>query len=125
MEAVCRGRGSGSLGRRCSYDVDHELALILPRFPLHPSHDFRRDRPRSDHDRASIVLQILKQMLIDDHGIDSTRKDPRSRRDRAAITVRSNHDRGVLPRVAYAVGLESDAPEIFTKREENRTSRGH
>ena len=52
MEAGCRGRGSSSLGRRCSYDVDHELAFILPRFPLHPSPDFRRDRPRSGVDRA-------------------------------------------------------------------------
>ena len=64
-------------------------------------------------------------MSIDDCGIDSTRKDPRSRLDRAAIAVRSDRDRGVLPRIAYAVGLESDAPEIFTKREKNRTSRGH
>ena len=71
-----------------------------------------------------IVLQILKQMPIDDHKIDSTRKDPRSRLDRATIAVRSDCDCGVLPRVAYAVGLESDAPEIFTKREENRTSGG-
>ena len=63
-------------------------------------------------------------MPIDDRGIDSTGKDPRSRLDRAAIPVRSDRDRGVLPRVAYVVGLESDAPEIFTKREENRTSRG-
>ena len=41
------GRGNDSLGRRRSFGIGHELSLILPRFPLFPSHDFRRDRPRS------------------------------------------------------------------------------
>ena len=56
-------------------------------------------------------------MTIDGRGIDSTRKDPRSRLDRAAIAVRSDRDRGVLPCVAYAVGLESDAPDSREERE--------
>ena len=46
VEAVLLGRGSDSLGRRRSFGIGHELALILPRFPLRHSHNFRRDRPR-------------------------------------------------------------------------------
>ena len=34
----------------------------------------------------------------------------------STIVVRSDRDRGVLPRAVYAVGLESDAPKNFTKR---------
>ena len=68
MAAICKGRGSGSLGRRRSSRIGHELAKIL----LHCSHDYRRSRSRSDHDRASIVLQILNKMPIDSRGIDST-----------------------------------------------------
>ena len=48
MEAICKGRGSGSLGRGRSSRIDHELATIL----LHSSHDYRCNRPRSGVDRA-------------------------------------------------------------------------
>ena len=62
--AICKGRWSGSLGQRRSFGIGHELALILPRFSLQNSNDFRHDQstiaPRSGHDWASIVLQILK-----------------------------------------------------------------
>ena len=56
-------------------------------------------------------------MTIEDRGVDPTQKDPQSRLDRAAIAVRSDRDRGVLPRVAYALGLESDAPDSREERE--------
>ena len=56
-------------------------------------------------------------MMIEGRGIDSTWKDPRSRLDRAAIAVRSDRDPSVLPRVAYDVGLESDAPDSREERE--------
>ena len=49
----------------------------------------------------------------EDRGGSSTLKESRSRLNRAAITVRSDRDRGVLPRVFYAVRLESDVPGIF------------
>ena len=65
MEAVCKGRGSGSLGRCRSSRICHD-------FLLHFSHDYRRRRSRSDHDRASIVLQILDKKPINSCGIDST-----------------------------------------------------
>ena len=64
------------------------------------------------------------EMTIKGRGIDSTREDPRSWLDRAAIAVRLDRDRGVLPRVAYAVGLESDASDSREEREKNRPSRG-
>ena len=60
---------------------------------------------RSCVDYASIVLSIFKKTQSDDRGIDSTTKDPRSRLDRAAIAVRSDRDRGVLPLVFYTVRL--------------------
>ena len=74
---------------------------------------FSRDRPRSSVDRAP----GSSKLLLNDRGINSTREVPRSRLDRAAITVRSDRDRGVLPRVAYSVGLESDAPDSREERE--------
>ena len=77
VEEVCKGRGSGSLGRRRSSRIRHELATIIAAID--------HDRPRSDHDRASIVLQILNKMLIDGRGIDSTTNGVRSRLDRTTI----------------------------------------
>ena len=79
------------------------------------------DRPRSSVDR---VLDA-SELPIDGLGMDSTGKDPRSRLDRAAIAVRSDRNRGVLPRVAYAVGFESDAPDLLRKEKKNQLSRGH
>ena len=58
------GSGNDSLGRRRSFGIGHELALILPRFPLLPGHAFRQDRPRSWPDRASISLQILTKTCL-------------------------------------------------------------
>ena len=29
MEAICRGSGSGSLGRDCSFGIVYELAMIM------------------------------------------------------------------------------------------------
>ena len=43
VEAIFRGRWSGSLGRRRGFGIGHELALI----PL-------QSEPRSGHDRATI-----------------------------------------------------------------------
>ena len=95
-----------------------KFALNLSRFGgesaskncLKIGHDLRtidHDRPRSCVDRALDSVELP----IDDRGIDSTQKGPRLRLDRAAIAVRSDHDRGVLPHVAYAIGLEFDAPD--------------
>ena len=49
------------------------------------SHDRATITPRLGHDRASIVLSILKKMTYDDRGIDSAMKEPRSRFDGATI----------------------------------------
>ena len=56
----------------------------------------------------------------EDRGGDSALKESRSRLDRAAIAVRSDRDCGVLPRVFYAVRLESDAPGVFRKEKKIR-----
>ena len=92
MEAVCKGRGSGSWGDV----VAPGFATNWPRFLLHFSHDYRRSRSRSDHDRASIgrrscsississrsiVVESIPQQMECDCGSIA----PRSRPDRAAI----------------------------------------
>ena len=41
----------------------------------------------------------------------------RSRCDRGAIAVRSHRDRDVLPGALCAVRLESDAPDVFQKKQ--------
>ena len=112
MEAICKGHGSSSLGRRRSSRVGHKLATIL----LHSSHDYRRNRLRSDHDRASIVLQILQKMPINDRGIDSTTNGVRSLLDRAAIAARSGRDSGVLPRLVVAVRCSSGEGTVTIAR---------
>ena len=78
--------------------------------------------PRSSQDHAAIGPRSWFDRdrdppwtLSEDRGIDSTMKDPRLRLNCAAIAVRWDRDRGVLPRVFYAVGLESNALGIFTK----------
>ena len=68
--------------------------------------------PRSGVDRGVSASSVT----VHSTGDDSMAKSPRSRLDCAAIAVRSGRDRGVLPQAADAVGLESDAPPIFTNR---------
>ena len=82
-----------------------------PQISLKRGHDCTTIGPRSWFDRDGDPPWTSSE----DRGIDSTLKDPRSRLDRAAIAVQSDDDRGVLPRVFYGVGLESDALGIFTK----------
>ena len=69
------------------------------------------------------MLQMLQEMTIECRGVDPTQKDPQSRLDRAAIMVPSDRDRGVLPHIAYAVGLESDAPDSREEREKTGVHR--
>ena len=86
-------------------------------------HDLRaigHDLRRSSVDRVPDALELS----IDDRGMDSTWKALQSRLDRAAIAVRSDRDRGVLPRVAYAVRFESDAPDLLRKEKKDRPLRG-
>ena len=69
MKAICKGRGSDSLGRGHSFGIGYELATILLQISLKGGHDFRHDLPGSRHDQASIVLEILQQMSSDDRGL--------------------------------------------------------
>ena len=109
MGAVCTERHCGfksGLNRlefcfkKC-FKIGHDLCAI------------DHDRPRSSVNRAP----DSPELSLDDRGIDSTRKDPRSRLDRAAIAVRSDRDLIVLSRIAYAIGLESDTPDSREERE--------
>ena len=60
VEAICRGHGSGSLGRRRGFQIGHELrdnfASNEPR--LH--HDRATIVPQSGHDHGWIVISILQ-----------------------------------------------------------------
>ena len=123
VEALCKGCGSGSLGRGRSFGIGYELAAIFLQSRLKGGHDFRHDRPRSRHDRASIVLQILQQLLSDDHGLIPRRMvcdrgliAPQSRLDRAAIAARSDRDRGVPPRLVVAVRCSSGEGTVTIAR---------
>ena len=92
-------------------------------------HDFRISWPRFspgsttiDHDHGLIVRRLgvdlaadLHENISDDRGVDSASNAPRLRLDRAAIAVRSDRDRGVLPHVFSAVRYESDVPDLLRK----------
>ena len=52
VEAVCKGRGSGSLGRRHSSWIHHELATNLLQFSFEMAMNFATIGPRSGHDRG-------------------------------------------------------------------------
>ena len=65
------------------------------------SHLFSHDRAaigqRSRRDRTTIVVMIVPRSPSPRHRGDSTTFALRSQLDRAAIVVRSDRDRGVLP----------------------------
>ena len=91
--------------------VAPKFKVNYPQISLNRGHDRTTIRPRSwiDHDRYP------PRWPSENRGDDSALKESQSRLDRAAIAVRSDRDRGVLPRVFYAVRLESDAPALFRK----------
>ena len=92
--AVFQGRGSDSLGRIRSSHIGREF-----RFEFAPnSHHF-------SHDRATIVVLAVRRSPSPRRRGDSTTFALRSRLDRAAIAVRSDRDRGVLPRSVWTVRL--------------------
>ena len=109
MGAVC-------IERRCGFKSGPNWLEFRFKKSFKVGHDLRvidHDRPRSSIDR----VPDAPEMTSEGCEIDSTRQDLQSRLNRAAIAVRSDRDRGILPRVAYAVGLESDAPDSREERE--------
>ena len=103
------GRIAGVVGAVSIDDVGApELAMNCPWF-----------RFNRCHDRASIVILVLKRSSSESVGriiLDSTLKEPRSWLDRITIVVRSCHDRGFLPRVFFVVQWKFDAPCVSVKR---------
>ena len=93
VRAVFKRRGSGFPCMALWLQIRGEGAWIS----LRKGHEFRHDRatiaPRSGHNlclgRSSVGVRSF--------GGDSAAEAPRSRLDRAAIAVRSNRDRRVLP----------------------------
>ena len=111
--AVFKRRGGASLGMGRGFKSAANRLEFRFKKKLQNRPRFSRDRPRSSVDCAP----GSSKLLLNNRGINSTREVPRSRLDRTAIAVRLDRDRGVLPRVAYSVGLESDAPDSREERE--------
>ena len=70
MEAVCKGRGSDSLGRRRSSWIDHELVTNLLQFSFEMATNFAMIGPRSGHDHAAIGPRSLSWSFVDRRPID-------------------------------------------------------
>ena len=70
VEAVCKGRGSGSLGRRRSSWIDHELATNLLQFSFEMATNFATIGPRSGHDHAAIGPRSWSWSFVDHRPID-------------------------------------------------------
>ena len=70
VEAVCRGRGSVSLGRRRSSWMDHELVTNLLQFSFEMAMSFATIGPRSGHDHAAIGPRSLSWSVVDRRPID-------------------------------------------------------
>ena len=53
MEAICRGRGSGSLGRDRSFGIGYELATIMLQISFRLATILAMIAPRSGVDRST------------------------------------------------------------------------
>ena len=115
-DSLGMGRGFNSATNQLEFDFNF-ASMFAPIFAT----IFATIAPRSGRDRASIVVLLVRRSPSFRPATILRWKSPRSRLDRAAIAVRSGRDRGVLPRTAYAVGFESVAPAIFTKRGRSRS----
>ena len=116
MSIGCGIMGAVCTERHCGFKFGMNRLEFCCKKSFKIGHDLRaiyHDRPRSSVD----CVPDAPELPIDGRGIDSTLKDPRSRLDHAAIAARSDRNRGVLPHVAYAIGLESDAPDSREERE--------
>ena len=88
MEAICKGRGSGSTWRGRGFNS----ATILTGFKGQTASNFATIAPRSGHDRASIVILEIGRPPSDPVGSIPRRKlcnhgsiAPQSRLDRTSI----------------------------------------
>ena len=95
--ARCRGFNSAANPLRFCFQKHHDRATIAFNFASKRSHD--------RFIFASTRSKIQLESCVVHRGLDSTMEEPRSRLDRAVIAVRSDHDRGVLPRILQAVRL--------------------
>ena len=100
VEAICKGRGSGSFGRRCGFQIGMEWATIL----LQKSHDHTRTGPRSWVDRdLDLPMNAFWWSWRWFH------------HEGVTITAQSRHDRGLLRRVFPAVLWRSRPNKNLTR----------
>ena len=95
MEAVCKGRGSGSLGRRRSSWMDHKLVTNLLQFSFEMAMSFATIGPRSGHDRCPGQSSIAVRSTREDFATPA----PRLRLDRAAIVEFFHASSGPLMKI--------------------------
>ena len=122
MDADLQRQGSGFLARRCNSRICGEfsskLASMNATFAPRSGHDHAVIGPRSWVDPRLLASKAPSKA----RGDDSALQESRSRLDRAAIAVRSDRDCGVLPLIAFVVGLESNAPDSREEREDRSSS---
>ena len=102
MEAVCKGRGSGSLGRGCGFNSATSLTSILLQHEPRSWHDRATIGPRSGHDRASIVVLDLGRPPSSQVRMIPRRKEVQSWHNRAPIAPRSGHDQATIVVLRHA-----------------------
>ena len=113
-------RGSGFIWRGRSFWIGLESATTLLQISLKGGHNFRHDRARSRHDRATIGRRSCSRcsrkcrlMIVD-----------RFRNECCAIAVRSDRDRGDLPQRVRAVRWRSTDHDGSTCVEKVTNDRG-
>ena len=111
MEAVCKGPGSGSLGRRRSSWMDHELVTNLLQFSFEMAMSFATIEPRSRRDRATIVVLVSRRSPSDRLEKISLRQLP----DYGSIAPRSRLDRAAIVEFFHASSGPSDEDRYLMK----------
>ena len=97
VEAVCKGRGRGSLGRGCGFNSAISLTSILLQHEPQSWHDQATIEPRLGRDRSSIVVLDLGRLSSSQVRTIPQRTEvpivARASSNCAAIGSRSGYDR--------------------------------
>ena len=113
MEAICRGRGSGSLGRDRSFGIGYELVTICYKL----ASDWPRFLPRSGHDRVSIVVLVSSR--------SSSNPMEAIHDEISMIAARSRRDRGSIGPQLWSSSMNSLSRPIALQVTRWSRSRNH
>ena len=121
VEAVCKGRGSGSLGRRRSSLMDHELVTNSLQFSFEMAMSFATIGPRSRRDRATIVVLVSYRSPSDRLEKISLRQLPNYGSIAPRSRSSSTHPQGRPMKIV--TWWKSDAPERSTRLQRRPSDR--